>query len=156
MKYYQVEPEVAGGIGEHSLIDRSSGKMVVRKLHYVFDDWGSDVLVESCPCFIVTESAKKKLQSIGATGIRFDKVEVTTSELFQELVPDLKLPKFVWLQIEGIPGQDDFGIGKAPGLVISERALEVLKGLGISNALVTPFEEGRQPPGDRSPAPDTV
>ncbi|MGA2404325.1 MAG: hypothetical protein ABSG91_21925 [Syntrophobacteraceae bacterium] len=99
MKYYQIEPEVAGGIGEHSVIDRSSGKMIVRRLHYVFDDWGGDVLLESCPCFIVTESAKKKLQSIGATGIRFDKVEVTTSELFQELVPDLELPKFVWLQI---------------------------------------------------------
>ncbi len=143
MKYYQIEPEVAGGIGEHSVIDRSTGKMIVHKLHYVFDDWGGDVLLESCPCFIVTESAKKKLQSIYATGIRFDKVEVTTSELFQQLVPDLELPKFFWLQIDGKPGQDDFGICKDPGLVISERALEVLRGLGISNALVTPYEKGQ-------------
>jgi hypothetical protein len=47
----------------------------------------------------------------------------------------VELPKFVWLRIEGIPGQDDFGIGKAPRLVISERALEALRGPGISNAL---------------------
>ena len=140
MKYFYIEPEVAGGLGENTLMDRTVHPPIVSELHYEFDDWGGDVLLTSTPCFIVTESAKKKLQSIGATGIRFDKVEVTTSELFQELVPDLKLPKFVWLQIDGIPGQDDFGIGKAPGLVISERALEVLKGLGISNALVTPFE----------------
>lgn len=143
MKYYQIEPEVAGGIGEHSVIDRSSGKMVVRKLHYYFDGWGGDVLLESCPCFIVTEAAKKTLQSIGATGIKFDKVEVTTSEFFQDRYPNRQLPKFVWLQIDGRPGQDDFGISQDLNLVVSERALEALRGLGISNALVKPFEEGR-------------
>lgn len=140
MKYYQIEPEVAGGIGQHSLIDRSSGKMVVRKLHYEFDGWLGDVLLESCPCFIVTEAAKKKLQSIGATGIKFDKVEVTTSGEFQDFHPNQLLPKFVWLQIDGKPGKDDFGIARGPGLVISERALEALKELGISNALVTEYE----------------
>ncbi len=52
MKYYQLEPEVAGGFGEQSVIDRSSGKMVVRKLHYEFDGWLGDVLLESYLCFI--------------------------------------------------------------------------------------------------------
>ena len=80
---------------------------------------------------------------MGATGIRFDEVEVTTSKLFQELYPNRQLPKFVWLQIKGRPGRDDFGIGLDPGLVISERALKVLEGIGISNALVTPFEAGQ-------------
>ena len=140
MKYYQIEPEVAGGIGEHSVIDRSSGKMIVSKLHYEFDGWLGDALLTSCPCFIVTESAKKKLQSIGFTGIRFDEVEVTTSEFFQDRYPNRQLPKFVWLQVVGKPGEDDFGIGQAYGLVISERALEVLKGLGVSNALITDYE----------------
>ncbi len=143
MEYSLIEPEVAGGIGEHSVIDRSSGKMVVRKLHYEFDGWGDDVLLESCPCFIVTEGAKRKLQSIGATGIRFDEVEVTTSELFEELFPNRQLPKFVWLQIDGKPGQDDFGIAQDLRLVISERALEALRELGISNALVTPYKKGQ-------------
>ncbi len=142
MKYYRVEPEVAGGFGERTIIDRSSGKMVVRKLHYEFDGWLGDVLLESCPCFIVTETAKKTLQSAGLTGVRFDKVEVTASELFEQLYPNRRLPKFVWLQIIGKPGQDDFGMAKGLMLVVSERALEVLKGLGISNALVTPFEAG--------------
>lgn len=143
MKYYQVEPEVAGGLGERSLVDRSAGKMVVRRLHYVLDGWDGDVLLTSSPCFIVTENAKRKLKSIGATGIRFDKVEVTTSDLFQELYPDRRLPKFVWLQIEGRPGQDDFGIGERYGIVVSGRALEALKELGISNALVAPYVEGK-------------
>ena len=59
------------------------------------------------------------------------------------LFPNLQLPKFVWLQIDGKPGQDDFGIARGPGLVVSERALEALRELGIANALVTPFEKGQ-------------
>jgi hypothetical protein len=141
MKYFLIEPEVAGGFGGHTVIDRSSGKMVVRKLHYEFDGWDGDVLLTSTPCFIVTEGAKKKLQSIGATGIRFDEVEVTSSELYKELFPNQQLPKFVWLKIQGEPGEDDFGIGQDYGVVVSERALEALKGLGISNAKVTPYQQ---------------
>jgi len=31
MNFYVVEPEVAGGFGKHTVIDRSSEKMVVQK-----------------------------------------------------------------------------------------------------------------------------
>jgi hypothetical protein len=140
MKYFYIEPEVAGGLGHNVVMDRSVHPPIVSGLHYEFDGWLGDVLLESFPCFIVTEGAKKDLQSVGLTGLRFDEVEVTTSEFFQERYPNRQLPKFVWLQIVGKPGQDDFGIAKDLRLVISERALEVLRGLGISNALITDFD----------------
>ncbi len=120
-------------------MDRSVHPPIVSKLHYEFDGWPDDALLTSFPCFIVTETAKKKLQSVGPTGIRFDEVEVTTSGFFQDCYPNRQLPKFVWLQVVGIPGEDDFGIAQNHRLVVSERALKVLEGLGISNALVTPF-----------------
>lgn len=143
MKYFYIQPEVAGGLGENTIMDRSEHPPVVSRLHYEFDGWGGDVLLRSFPCYIITEGAKRKLQSLDSTGIKFDKVEVTTSELFHELFPDRQLPKFVWLQIVGKPGQDDFGIADNHKLVVSERALEALKELGISNAVVTPFEVGK-------------
>jgi hypothetical protein len=143
MKYFFIQPEVAGGLGENTVMDRSVHPPIVSRLHYKFDGWGGDVLLRSFPCLVVTETAKKKLQSAGLTGITFDRVEVTTSEAYQELFPNQQLPKFVWLQIEGKPGKDDFGFAQNARLVISERALEVLRGLGISNALVTPFKEGQ-------------
>lgn len=143
MKYFYIEPEVAGGLGENTVIDPSVHPPIISKLHYEFDGWLGDLLLETFPCFIVTKDAKRKLQSIGATGIRFDEVEITTSEMFRGLYPNRQLPEFFWLQIQGKPGQDDFGIADDLGLVISERALEVLRELGISNALVTPFEEGQ-------------
>ena len=68
MEYYLIEPEVAGGIGEHSVIDRSSGKMVVRKLHYEFDGWLGDELLESTPCFIVSERLDSRNRACAVDG----------------------------------------------------------------------------------------
>ncbi len=143
MNYFCIEPEVARGLGQNVVMDRSVHPPVVDKLHYEFDGWLGDVLLETFPCFIVTEGARKRLQLIHATGIKFDQAEVTTSEQFRELYPDRKLPKFAWLKVVGTPGRDDFGIGPDFRLVISERALEALKELGISNAVVTPYEVGK-------------
>ncbi len=140
--YHVVEPEVAGGWGKNTVFTRTPGKpTVVHKLHYQFDGWLGDELLESTPCYIVTERLAHEIERAQLTGVRFDEVEVTTSDQFKELYPNRQLPKFVWLQVEGKPGQDDFGI--APGLrfVVSERALELLKRVGISHAAsVTPFE----------------
>ena len=82
----------------------------------------------------------RALVAIGATGATFDEVEVTTSDVFEELQPDQKLPRFVWLKVMGHAGHDDFGMSKDYRLVVSERVLEALKPLGISNALVEPLQ----------------
>jgi hypothetical protein len=138
--FHIVEPEVSGGFGEHSVIDRSTGKMIVQKLHYQFDGWLGDELLESAPCYIASERLAHEVQRAQLTGVRFDEVEVTTSDQFKELYPDRQLPKFVWFKVEGIAGRDDFGIASGLRLVVSERALELLKRIGISNAAsVAPF-----------------
>jgi hypothetical protein len=139
MKYFYLEPEVAGGLGNNTVIDRSVHPPIISKLHYHLDGWLGDVILESFPSFIVTEKTKQKLQEIGLTGARFDKVELTTSDQFKELYPNRHLPKFVWLRVDGQTGRDDFGTAPDGRLVVSERAHETLKSLGISNALVTSF-----------------
>jgi hypothetical protein len=140
MKYFYIEPEVAGGLGKNTVMNRAVNPPVVSKLHYHVDGWLGDVLLESLPSFIVTEGAKQQLQTIGATGARFDDVEVTTSDQFRQLYPNRQLPKFVWLRVEGQPGRDDLGTAPDGRLVASERALELLRKLGIANALVAPFQ----------------
>lgn len=140
MNFYVVEPEVAGGFGKNTVIDRSSGKMVVQRLHYQFDGWLGDELLESAPCYIASERMAHEIERARLTGARFDEVEITMSDQFRELYPDRQLPKFVWLKVEGNAGHDDFGIAPGLRLVVSERALGLLKMVGISNAAsVTPF-----------------
>jgi hypothetical protein len=96
--------------------------------------------LESSGCYIVTERMAREIERAQLTGVRFDEVEVTTSGEFDDLYPDRQLPKFVWLRVEGKPGDDDFGLAQGVRLVVSDRALEVLRRIGMSNALVTPFE----------------
>lgn len=138
--FYVVEPEVAGGFGEHTVMDRYSGKMVIKKLHYKFEGWLGDHLLESTPCYIVSEQLADEIKHAQMLGVEFDKVEVTTSKQFSELYPNRELPKFLWLKVTGIPGQDDFGIASGLRLVVSKHALNLLKQIGISHAAsIMPF-----------------
>jgi hypothetical protein len=142
MKFFGVEPEIAGGWGENTVYTRSVGKRaVVHKLHCEFDEWLGDQLVESGACFIVTARLARDIERARLTGATFGAVEVTTSELFNELYPNRPLPRFVWLQIAGRARRDDFGVAANLMLVVSERAHEVLNRIGVMDAATfTPLD----------------
>ena len=140
MQYFYIEPEVAGGLGDQTILDRSVHPPIVNKLHYQMEGWLGDAILESFPAFILTEEAKQGLLEIGVTGVDFADVTVTTSDEFSELYPNRALPPFAWLKPQGNPGQDDFGVASDGRLVISERALKVLQKFGIENAVVEPFD----------------
>ena len=61
------------------------------------------------------------------------------SETFRDLYPNQLLPRFVWLRPDGKAGREDFGTASNGKLVVSERALQALKDLGIPNAIVAPM-----------------
>jgi hypothetical protein len=141
MKYFKIEPEVAGGTSEHTVMDRSVHPPLVSRLHYEVDDWLGDVLLAGFPCFIVTMEAKQALEVLGATGITFDSVEITTSGVFEDFHGDRKLPPFAWMKVHGEAGRDDFGLSSDLILVISERALDALSALGLAYATTEPFPD---------------
>jgi hypothetical protein len=102
---------------------------------------GGDIpikILESFPCFIVTEATKEELQRLGATGVLFGPVEVTKSFEFDQVYPGRELPGFVWLKPEGKSGHNDVATANDGRLVVSPRAPELFKRLGIANALIEP------------------
>ena len=139
MNFYIVEPEVAGGLGEHTLMDRTTQPPTVSKLLYNFDGWIGDVLLESFPCFIATKRAAEELKMAHSTGVEFSDVEITKSEQFRELYPQRQLPEFLWLKVSGKAGTDDFGIHSDFRLVVSERILKLFQSQGLKNAIIEPF-----------------
>ena len=57
MQYVYIEPEVAGGLGDHTVMDRSVHPPIVSKLHYQMEGWLGDALLESFPVFIVISAS---------------------------------------------------------------------------------------------------
>ena len=136
--YFYLEPEVAGGIGPNSELHREDGRLVVTRLNYEFDGWLGDALLETTPCFIVTDEARHAIEGAALTGITFSDVEVTRSAVFTDLYGDKVLPHFWWLVVVGQPGTDDFGLDNDLRLVASEQALVALRAVGLAHAEVQP------------------
>ena len=132
--YYFFEPEVSGGLGGNSVVDTSVHPPIVSKLNYRFDGWLGDDILESFPCYVITESLKKKLESTALCGYQIDQVEVTKSDQFEDLYPGKKLPVFYWLKIIGEAGKDDFGVADDYRLVISDKALKVINDFNVAQA----------------------
>ncbi len=132
--YKSIEPEVAGGLGEKIQMDNSVFPPLVKNLHYEFESWLGDDILESFPCYIVTESLRKGIESQNLTGINFDEVYICKSENFTELYPDKQLPIFFWAKINGERNKDDFFITEENTLAISDKAYLLLRNYNISQA----------------------
>jgi hypothetical protein len=126
MKYYILEPEVAGGLGVNTILDQNTHPPIVKRLHYELDGWLGDELLATFPCYIVTQQLKAKIENTGFSGVQFDTVEITKSCQFMDIYPNRNIPDFVWLKVIGRAGVDDFGITKDNRLIISARALTIM------------------------------
>ena len=139
MAFYYVEPEVAGGLGKNTVLEPDIHPPTVIKLHYRIINWLGDALLESFPALIITQEAAHALNEAGASGFECREVEVTVSDSFKEIYPERVLPEFLWLSVTGKAGRSDFGIADDSRLVVSERALKILKTFGLDNALVEDY-----------------
>ena len=134
--FFYLEPEVAGGIGPNSEIHHDDEKLVVTRLNYELESWLGDALLETTPCFIVTDDARQSIECAALTGVSFSDVEVTRSTLFTDLHGNKALPRFWWMVVQGRSEADDFGIASDLRLVVSERALAILQQVGLRHAEV--------------------
>jgi len=146
VKLYLLEPEVAGGLGEETLFNRDNS---VRFLHYEFYGWLGDALLETTPCFIVTELLAESLLRSNCTGFYLEDLQVSLADEFIELHPLKKLPAFKRFIPQGQVEMEDGHFGGWSGddicmtpqkyLVVSEKALEVMKSNTLNHCEVTPL-----------------
>lgn len=134
MSYFYIEPEVSGGLGPETEMNTTVHPPIVDKLNYQFESWLGDDLIESFPCYIVTEHLAKQFISNEFQGFSLDNVIVTMSEDFAELNETKELPNFFWLKIDGEAFNDDFGLSEDYRLVVSQRVLNLLNLNNIYNA----------------------
>jgi hypothetical protein len=140
MTYFVLAPEVAGGFGPATTGDLKARPPRLVKFNYEFDVWLGDPLLEAMSNFIVTDDLKERLIEARASGISFANVEVTKSREYQDRHPDRLFPAFSWLQVAGQAGKDDFGLSSSGDLVVSERAMGLLKTFGLNHCEVSEYD----------------
>lgn len=137
--YKYIEPEVAGGLGIETIIDNSVHPPIIKKLHYEFSGWLGDDILETFPCFIVSENLMNDIKKHQLTGVSFNDAIITKSKDFMVFYPKTNLPNFYWMKIEGEFGVDDFVIAKDYRLLISEKGMDVISYFNINNASIEDF-----------------
>lgn len=135
MKYCVLGPEASGSLGEKTEFDRSVVPHAVTKLHFIFQGWLGDHLLSSNPCFLVSENLGASLTQQGLSGFQLTDFEFSLAPGFR-IKEGASLPRFRWLKVHGRAEVDDFGISKTSHLVVSERALNVLRSFPLANCSV--------------------
>lgn len=142
--FYIIEPEVAGGFGDSTVLDTDVHPPVVSHLEYRFEGWLGYELLESFPCFIITKSTARKLYESQLSGFTLGPVDVTKSAEFEALHPHTSLPDFLRLEVKGTAGVDDLGLAADHRLVVSQACMDALRTFQLDNADIEEFED-RQP-----------
>jgi len=141
VEYFIVKPEAAGGRGENTIAHTDVRPPKVLHLDCCFDDWLGDGLLAGYPCFIVRKELKEELFVGKFSGISFQDIAVSKSEMFYELNHTLSLPESFSLVVDGTRDKDDFWIDESSNLVVSSRALTVLREHRLANADIEAFTD---------------
>ena len=135
MRFFRLLPEVAGELGEKSIITYKNGMIEsVQYLHYVLKGWLGDEVITQTPCFMISQRVLDELSQQGITGCKVEQMLVTISDEFQD--SDKELPSFVRLLPQGTIQVKDGKVTKWSGhdicledeveLVVSERAFNTI------------------------------
>lgn len=135
--HYQLEPEIAGSLGQGTTLDTNFHPPLVHCLDYEFQGLPKDELLESFPCFIITFDLANTLLATDLSGFELADCIVTRSEMFKEFYSNKSLPNYKWLKITGSVGKDDFFINNSNILIVTEKALIQLKKHALESCIIT-------------------
>ncbi|MFD0923229.1 hypothetical protein [Saccharopolyspora rosea] len=96
----------------------------------MIDAWTGADLIERFPVVLVTERLAEALAASGLGTFELRDAEITTEPEAEEIRDSAGIqafPNFRWLHVTGTAGQDDLGTDAEASLVVSDRALALLR-----------------------------
>ncbi len=142
-KYFIIEPEVAGTLGKHTKREASVHPPVINKLHYIIENWLGDDIIAAFPVMLITEKLKKLIEDANLTGYEISDCELSISDNYLELKGNSEIPIFYWFKITSSFFETDFLLNQYHHLVVSEKALNILKNARIEEANILPIYSGK-------------
>jgi hypothetical protein len=101
------------------------------------------------PCIFVAKPLAEALVQAKCSGFTLHEAEFEPSDAFLEFHGrDKKLPPFLWCEVHGQPGVDDFGLEQKKELIVSNRVKEIVE--------TGPFEEVIFVPGAKAPPAEEI
>lgn len=151
MKFYQIEPDTAGSLGDDTVHEGWTDRpLKISKLQIELEFWPDDDLVEAgLYGYVGTRRLAEALKNNRLTGVEFDHVDVIEGDQFwihKEDHPGETVPELLWFKFFGKAAVDDFGLLQGPGsfpLVVSERALVLLKSFKFTNCEIKDLDDSR-------------
>lgn len=147
MRFFSLGPEAAGELGSNTIGNTKERPHRIERLHLELTFWPEDDLIDAYT-YVCTKRLAETLTASTLTGFQIDQIyEISKGDQFEISANSHKghhLPEFVWLKINGKAGVDDFGLVQGPcalPLVVSERALQVLKAGELSHCKVVSFSD---------------
>ncbi|MGQ0846271.1 MAG: hypothetical protein ACT4QF_19280 [Sporichthyaceae bacterium] len=144
MRIYILRPEVAGRLGENTVMDTSIHPPLVRKLHYVFAGWSGSDVVESFPVHLVSDKLARALLETQLSGFELAAVEVSKDEQFERFFPDeaSTLPEWHWLRLTSADQSKDVWRDDDAQLCLGERARRVFEAFNLNDCEIVELECG--------------
>lgn len=149
MILYFLEPEVSGGHGEQTIYGTDekvakegvSGK--IKFLHYEFEGWLGDDLLESTPAFIISSYLENELRKSSIKDFKLEKCLITISDTFIEQYPNKEIPAFTrfiplgTVELEGTSFKNwsghHFCLTAKGELVVTQQAFNLLEKFSMSH-----------------------
>jgi len=144
--FYRTNPAVYGLLTDRCVLSDDSLASSFRSVHYEFIEYPDDCICGSHGVYIAKEELIAELLAMRASGVAFDRVEVTLAEDLCKnsdcatSVP----PKYRWLRIYGRAGVDDLSIVDDElhgALVVSSRILSAMLECGLNNSRYSPYNQ---------------
>ena len=143
MSFHHVRPERPCDIWSYStLVERRFVNMV-----FAYDFWSGEPLFVDVPHFFVRRSVADVLRKAALTGFEAIDVETIKSRDYNEESAQGRQPEPVCLlKVTGQAGADDFGLQCKVRLIVSDRALTLLREHGLVRARVEDHDPDYVPP----------
>ena len=139
MPFWILEPDPGAELGPSTELDRSVHPPGVKKLHLLLVYLPLDTIIESFPAFAIDSSMAQLASQREWTGMTLARARVeASSELARRT--NCVLPSFVWLQVTGQAGVDDFGISTDHRLVVSGDVLCSLRSRRLERCVIELFD----------------
>jgi hypothetical protein len=126
---YRLDPQVAGELGERTVMDASTHPPIVPHVDYVLDYPDADDLIQSFPVFLVSEGLAQRMTRARLTGPAFEDVTVRPSKEYRETYGRAKHRRYRRLIITGTG--DDCWLDNDHQLCVSDRMMRLLEDADI-------------------------